>query len=47
MHRYIKNFFSSKRANAFVEELYEQGIKAIIISYNDAFGQKIYSVRWN
>lgn len=47
MYRYSKNFFSSKRANALVEELYKQGIKAVITSFNDAFGQKQYSVRWN
>ncbi len=47
MYRYSKNFFGSKRANALVEELKKQGIKAVIVSYLDAFNQTQYSVRWN
>lgn len=47
MYKYSKNFFSRKRAAAFVEELKSQGINAVVISFNDAFGQTQYSVRWN
>lgn len=41
-----RTFFSKKRAEAFVEELKNQGIEAEVWSYKDGFGQTAYSVRW-
>lgn len=41
-----RTFFSEKRAEAFAEDLRNQGINAEIWSYKDGFGQTIYSVRW-
>ena len=44
-----RNFFSRKQAEAFVEQLKKQGIKAIITAGADPLnkGGRIYRVEWN
>ena len=46
---YSKSFFSRKQAEAFVEQLKKQGIKAIITAGADPLnkGGTIYRVEWN
>ena len=46
---YSKSFFSRKQAEAFVEQLKKQGIKAIITAASDPLnkGNSIYRVEWN
>ena len=46
---YSRNFFSRKQAEAFVEQLKKQSIKAIITAAADPLnrGQVLYRVEWN
>ena len=46
---YSKSFFSRKQAEAFVEQLKKQGIKAIITAAADPLnkGSTMYRVEWN
>ena len=46
---YSKSFFSRKQAEAFVEQLKKQGIKAIITVAADPLnkGSVMYRVEWN
>ena len=46
---YSKSFFSKKQAEAFVEQLKKQGIKAIITAGADPSnkGSVMYRVEWN
>ena len=46
---YSKSFFSKKQAEAFVEQLKKQGIKAIITAAADPLnkGSTMYKVEWN
>ena len=46
---YSRNFFSRKQAEAFVEQLKKQGIKAIITAAADPLnkGSTMYRVEWN
>ena len=46
---YSKSFFSRKQAEAFVEQLKKQSIKAIITSAADPLnkGSTMYRVEWN
>ena len=46
---YSRNFFSRKQAEAFVEQLKKQGIKAIITAAADPLnkGSVMYRVEWN
>ena len=46
---YSKSFFSRKQAEAFVEQLKKQGIKAIITAAADPLnkGSVMYRVEWN
>ena len=46
---YSKSFFSRKQAEAFVEQLKKQGIKAIITAAADPLnkGATMYRVEWN
>ena len=46
---YSKSFFSRKQAEAFVEQLKKQGIKADITSAADPLnkGSVMYRVEWN
>ena len=46
---YSRSFFSRKQAEAFVEQLKKQGIKAIITAAADPLnkGSVMYRVEWN
>lgn len=45
---YSRNFFSRKQAEAFVEKLKKQGIKATITAAKDPLNDgSIYRVEWN
>ena len=45
---YSRSFFSRKQAEAFVEQLKKQGIKAIITAAKDPLNDgSIYRVEWN
>ena len=46
---YSRSFFSRKQAEAFVEQLKKQGIKAIITAAADPLnkGSTMYRVEWN
>ena len=46
---YSRSFFSRKQAEAFVEQLKKQGIKAIIAAAADLLnkGSTMYRVEWN
>ena len=46
---YSRNFFSRKQAEAFVEQLKKQSIKAIITAAADPLnrGHVLYRVEWN
>ena len=46
---YSKSFFSRKQAEAFVEQLKKQGIKATISAAKDPLnkGSVMYRVEWN
>ena len=45
---YSRNFFSRKQAEAFVEQLKKQGIKATITAAKDPLNDgSIYRVEWN
>ena len=46
---YSRSFFSRKQAEAFVEQLKKQGIKAIITAAADPLnkGSVMYRIEWN
>ena len=48
MHSYSRSFFTEKRAEAYIEELKNQGITDIELWQDrDGFGQHRYIVMWN